>query len=200
MAKIIRAIADLESKAIFVTSSSESQRLAHDLGLNLSSLETHQTLDIMIDGADEVDPNFDMIKGRGGAHTREKIVSGAAKQVLIVIDKTKLVKNLGEHAPVPVEVLPFAPKYTVAKIWELGGNPTIRMGASGTPFVTDNGNYLVDVKFETISDATKLEQKINSLPGVIDNGIFADVADVLLVGYEGGCKTLRSKISCTKFL
>ena len=200
VAKVIGALSQLKPKATFIASSSSSQRLADDLGLNLSSLDVHGRLDLTIDGADEVDPNFDMIKGHGGAHTREKIVADAAKRVAIVVDRTKLVRKLGEKFPVPVEVLPFVPKYTMNKLSELGGQPALKMAANGAPFVTDNGNYLVNVKFSKISSPAKLEQQINSLPGVIDNGIFAGVADVLLVGYEGGCKILRDRKSFLKFL
>lgn len=199
VAKIIKTLSKLKPKATFIASSSSSQRLADDLGLNLSSLDVHPRLDLTIDGADEVDPNFDMIKGHGGAHTREKIVAGAAKRVVIVVDMTKLVKKLGERFPVPVEVLPFVPKYTMSKLSELG-QTTLKMSTNGAPFITDNGNYLADVKFRKISNPAKLEKQINSLPGVIDNGLFVGVANVLLVGYEGGCKILRDKNSFLKFL
>lgn len=200
VAKIIRAISELEPKATFVTSSSESQRLASDLGLNLSSLEVHDKLDMMVDGADEVDKNFDMIKGRGGAHTKEKIVAGAAKKVVIAIDRTKLVRRLGERSPVPVEVVPFAPKYTMRKLALLGGEPNLRMSPSGALFITDNGNYVVDVKFQSIARPAKLERMINLTPGVVENGIFSGVADVLLVGYEGGCSVLKTRKGLLKFL
>lgn len=200
VAKVIKAISELKPNATFVTSSFESQRLADKLGLRLSSLDVYHDLEMMIDGADELDPNFDMIKGHGGAHTREKIVAGAAKRVVIVVDRTKLVKKLGERFPVPVEILPHAPEYTMSKLAELGGQVTLRMVPSATPFVTDNGNYLVDIKFRKISNPAKLEQKINNYPGVIDNGLFAGVADLLLVGHDGGCATLKSKKDFLKFI
>lgn len=198
--KVIQALAKLKSEAIFVPSSSTTQRLASDLGLKLSSLDVHDKLDLMIDGADEIDPNFNMIKGRGGAHTREKIVAGAAKRVVIVVDKIKLVKKLGERAPVPVEVLPFAREYTMRKLAELGGEPRLRIAASGAPFVTDNGNYVVDVKFRSIPKPAKLEQQMNRVPGVVDNGLFINVADMVLVGYAGGHVKLRSKRDFLKFV
>lgn len=198
--KVIQALAKLKSRAIFIPSSSATQRLASDLGLKLSSLDTHDKLDLMIDGADEVDPNFDMIKGRGGAHTREKIVAGAAKRVVIVVDRTKLVKKLGERMPVPVEILPFAREYTIRKLAELGGEPKLRMDTGGAPFITDNGNYVVDVKFHSIPTPSKLERQLNRVPGVVENGIFSNVADMVLVGYEKGCTRLRSKQSFLKFI
>jgi ribose 5-phosphate isomerase A len=200
VAEIIRVIAKLKSKAIFIPSSSPTQRLAADLGLKLGSLDVYEKLDLMIDGADEVDPDFNMIKGGGGAHTREKIVAGTAKRVMIVVDRSKLVKKLGESAPVPVEVLPFAREYTILKLAELGGEPKLRISPGGAPFITDNGNYVVDVKFRSIPKPAELEQQINRVPGVIENGLFVDVADILLVGYSGGCKTLRTKRDFLNFL
>ncbi|MFH1821540.1 MAG: ribose-5-phosphate isomerase RpiA [Methanobacteriota archaeon] len=199
VAKIITTISELGSIATFVASSSSSQKLAEKCGLNLSSLDVHPKLDMTIDGADEVDSNFDMIKGRGGAHTREKILVSATKKLVIVVDRTKLVKSLGHRFPVPVEVLPFAPKYTMRMLAGLG-KPTLRTLAGDIPMITDNGNYLVDLKFRKISNVAYLEQHINTLPGVIDNGLFAGVADVVLVGYEGGCKVLRDKKSFLTFL
>ncbi|MDI6884063.1 MAG: ribose-5-phosphate isomerase RpiA [Hadesarchaea archaeon] len=199
VAEVIRAIAKLRPQATFVPSSSATQRLASDLGLKLSSLNIHHKLDLMLDGADEVDPNFDMIKGRGGAHTREKIVAGAAKRVVIIIDRSKLVQKLGERSPVPVEVLAFAHEYTMRKLAELGGESRLRMAASGAPFVTDDGNYIVDTTFRSILKPAELEQKINRVPGVVENGIFVGVADEVFVGYEGGCVRLESKRDFLKF-
>ena len=200
VAEIIRVLAKLKSKATFITSSSLTQRLAGDLGLKLSSLDVYDKLDIMIDGADEVDPDFNLIKGRGGAHTREKIVAGAAERVVIVVDRTKLVKKLGERAPVPVEVLPFAREYTARKLAELGGEPKLRVAMGESPFVTDDGNYILDVKFHSIINPAELEQKINRIPGVVENGIFVGVADLVLVGYESGCMKLDSKQAFLKFM
>lgn len=199
VAHVIRALARLRPGAIFVPSSSTTQRLAGGLGLKLSLLDVHEKIDLMLDGADEVDSNFNLIKGRGGAHTREKIVAGAAKRVVIVVDRTKLVRKLGERSPVPVEVLPFAREYTMSKLAKLGGEPRLRMGTSGAPFITDNGNYVVNVKFQSIPKPSELEQQINRLPGVVENGIFAGVADEVLVGHEGGCARLRSKQDFLRF-
>lgn len=199
VARVIRAISELRPKATFVVSSSQSQTLAASLGLKLSSLEVHDKLDMMIDGADEVDKNFDMIKGLGGAHTREKIVAGAARKVVITVDRTKLVRRLGERTPVPVELLPFAPKYTMRRLSLLGGKSSLRRGPGGAPFITDNGNYIADVKFQSIKHPAKLERMINLTPGVIENGVFSGVADVVLVGYEGGCRALRTSGDMLKF-
>ena len=199
VAQVVRALAR-NPRAIFVPSSIYIQRLASELGLNLASLHEYKRLDLMIDGADEVDASFNMIKGRGGAHTREKIVAGAAKRVVIVVDKTKLVKRLGEKMSVPVEVLPFVHRYEISKLAELGGKPKLRVTPSGAPFVTDDGNYIIDVKFREVTNPKGLEAKINRVPGVIENGIFVDVADVVLVGHESGCNVLRSKRDFINFM
>lgn len=193
VAHAIRALAKKKSRAIFVPSSSAIQRLAAELGLRLSSLAEHPQLDLVIDGADEVDPSFNLIKGRGGAHTREKIVASAGRRVVIIVDRTKLVRKLGERSPVPVEVLPFAHEYTMRGLEKLGGKPKLRVTSAGAPFVTDDGNYLVDVKFRSIPQPAELEQKIDLVPGVVENGVFTNVADIVIVGYEGGYKILRSK-------
>lgn len=200
VAQVVRALAKRKPRAIFVPSSIYIQRLADELGLKLASLHEYRKLDLMIDGADEVDASFNMIKGRGGAHTREKIVASAAKRVVIVVDKTKLVKRLGEKVPVPVEVLPFVHRHVMSKLSELGGKPKLRVTPLGAPFVTDDGNYIIDVKFRDVTNPTGLEAKINHVPGVIENGIFVDVADVVLVGHEGGCNVLRTKRDFINFM
>jgi len=199
VAKIITAISDREPRATYVASSSISQKLGDKCGLNMSTLDKNPKLDITIDGADEVDPNFDMIKGQGGAHTREKIMAGAAKKLAIVVDRTKLVSRLGQKFPVPVEVLPFAPKYTMSKLAEFG-KPSLRTLKGDIPMITDNGNYLVDLKISPIKDAALMERQINAMPGVVDNGLFAGMADRVIVGYEDGCKTLQDKQDFIKFL
>ncbi|MGC8816221.1 MAG: ribose-5-phosphate isomerase RpiA [Candidatus Hadarchaeum sp.] len=198
VAKLIEALSELRPDATYIAASSSSERLARDLGLKLTGFENHQQLDLTIDGADEVDPNFDLIKGHGGAHTREKIIAEAARRVAIIVDKSKLVRRLGQRFPVPVEVLPFAKDYTIKKLAALG-SPLLKT-KDGAPFVTDNGNYLVEVWFKRISNAAKLEKKINSLPGVIDNGIFTGLADVIFAGHEDGCTVLRDRRGFLKFL
>jgi len=200
VAQVVRALARLKPKATFVPSSSATQRLASKLGLRLSSLDSHERLDLMLDGADEVDPNFNLIKGRGGAHTREKMVASAARRVVIIVDITKLGRRLGERMPVPVEVLSFAREYTMRKLAKLGGGPKLRLTSAGVPFVTDDGNFIVDLKFSRIAQPAKLEQEINRVPGVIENGIFVGVADLVLVGHEDGCSKLRSKRDFLRFM
>jgi ribose 5-phosphate isomerase A len=199
MAHVVHVLAERRTKATFVPSSFAIQRLAASRGLRLSTLDDHPELDLTIDGADEIDPNFDMIKGRGGAHTREKILVSASKKVAIVVDRTKLVTRLGEGMPVPVEILPFAHKFVMQRLAKLKGEPMLRTASRGMPFVTDNGNYIVDVKFNSIPSPAELEDAINRVPGVVENGIFAGCVDLVYVGYEGGCKILRSKRDFLKF-
>jgi len=197
---VVRILAEKKLKAVFIPSSSTTQKSGGKLGLELGSLEDHPKLDLMIDGADEVDPDFNMIKGKGGAQTREKIVASAARKVVIVVDRTKLVRRLGERVPVPVEVQPFAYKFTMLKLAELDGKARLRTTPAGAPFVTDNGNYIIDVKFASIPLPAELEAEINRVPGVVENGLFVDVADVVLVGHEGGCAVLRSRRDFMNFV
>jgi ribose 5-phosphate isomerase A len=191
--QVVRVLAERKPRAIFIPTSFAIQRLAHELGLKLGSLDDYPKLNLVIDGANEVDPDFNMIKGGGGAHTREKIVASAAERVVIVVDQTKLVKQLGERMPVPVEVLPFAYKFTMNKLAELKGEPRLRLTSAGAPFVTENGNYVIDVKFAGIARPADLEAAINRVPGVVENGLFTGVANLVLVGHEGGSTALHSK-------
>ncbi len=200
VARAISVLAETKLDATFVPASSFTQQLASRLGLKLSSLDAQEKFDLVLDGADEVDPNFNLIKGRGGAHTREKIIASAARRVVIVVDRTKLVLRLGERSPAPVEILPFAREYTTRRLAELGGEPKLRLTSAGTPFVTDDSNYIVDVKFRSISNPAKLEQSINRVPGVIENGIFVSMADLVLVGHENGCTKLGSRRDFLRFV
>lgn len=195
----VKAIARRNPDCLFVPSSSSTERLARNLGLRLVDLKPGMRLDLVIDGADEVDPDLNLIKGRGGAHAREKIIACAARHVIIIVDRTKLVRGLGERMPVPVEVLPFGYGQTMEKLKKTGGVPVLRKSGE-SPFITDNGNYVVDVKFKKIVKPADLEIALNSIPGVVENGIFTGLADEVLVGYEGGCRRIRSKSDFMDFL
>lgn len=141
-------------------------------------------MDVAIDGADEVDPNKNLIKGGGAAHTREKIVDSLAEQFIVVVDSGKLVDKLGSTFLLPVEVIPMAITPVMAALAKLGGKPELRMGVrKAGPVVTDEGNLVVDVKFDDIPDPASLEKTINNIPGVLENGLFVNVTDVVLVGY-----------------
>jgi ribose 5-phosphate isomerase A len=165
-----------------VPSSSQAFLLAVHSGIPVTTLDEHPSLDLAIDGADEVDKRLDMIKGGGGALTREKIVASAAKQVVIVADESKLVETLGSFK-VPVEVLPFALGAVTKSILELGGKSLLREGKGKVgAVVTDNGNYILDVDFGLIDDSEELNQQLKLIPGVIETGLFVGLADVVYLG------------------
>ncbi|HIK36150.1 MULTISPECIES: ribose-5-phosphate isomerase RpiA [unclassified Thermosynechococcus] len=171
------------SNIVGVPTSFQASVLAKKYGIPLVTLDDVEKLDLAIDGADEVDPAKNLIKGGGAAHTREKIVDSLADQFLVVVDSSKLVQKLGSTFPVPVEVLPFAVAPVTRALKALGGQPELRMGVKKDgPVVTDQGNLVLDVKFDDISDPAELEKTINNIPGVVENGLFVNVADVILIG------------------
>lgn len=157
--------------------------LARQYGIPLVTLDEVDHIDIAIDGADEVDPHKNLIKGGGAAHTQEKIVDSLADQFIVVVDSSKLVDHLGSTFLLPVEVLPMAVTPVMRAIAKLGGKPELRMGIKKAgPVVTDQGNLVVDVKFDRIDNPAELEKTLNNIPGVLENGLFVGVADVVLVG------------------
>lgn len=166
-----------------VPTSFQAEVLAKQYGIPLTTLDAIDHIDVAIDGADEVDPQKNLIKGGGAAHTREKVVDSLAKQFIVVVDSGKLVEHLGSTFLLPVEVIPMAVTPVMRQLAELGGKPELRMGIrKAGPVVTDQGNLVIDVKFDRIDNPSELEMKINNLPGVLENGLFVGVADVILVG------------------
>ena len=167
-----------------VPTSFQSEVLALELNIPLIDLTSVPKIDIAIDGADEVDPNFQLIKGGGACHVREKLVASKANKLLIVVDETKLVKNLNNVFPLPVEVIPSAWKQVKDEIEEMNGVSTLRMALKKAgPVVTDQGNLILDVLFTGgIKNPKDLEIQINNIPGVLENGLFVDLADKVLVG------------------
>lgn len=167
-----------------VTTSFQGDVLAREYGIPLTTLNEVDRIDIAIDGADEVDPNKNLIKGGGAAHTREKIVDGFAEEFIVVVDSGKLVDKLGTTFLLPVEVVPMAMTPVMQAIEKLGGKPQLRMGVKKAgPVITDQGNFVIDVKFANgIDDPAGLEQAINNIPGVLENGLFVGVTDLVLVG------------------
>ena len=159
-----------------VSSSEASTKLLQEIGIEVFSLNDVNEVAYYIDGADEVSPGNYLIKGGGGAHTREKIIASASNEFICIVDKSKLVKNLGEF-PLPIEVIPESRSLVARKITSLGGTPIYRKG-----FITDQGNQILDVKNIDISEPESLEILINNIPGVVDNGIFAfNKPEVVLV-------------------
>lgn len=158
--------------------------LARQNQIPLVSLDEIGRIDIAIDGADEVDPNKNLIKGGGAAHTQEKIVDSMADQFIVVVDGGKLVNKLGTTFLLPVEVIPMAAVPVMQTIVQLGGKPELRMGVKKAgPVVTDQGNLVIDVKFDDgIDHPAELEMTLNNIPGVLENGLFVGVASRILVG------------------
>ena len=166
-----------------IPTSFQSTVLAKKYGVPLISLDEVDHMDIAIDGADEVDPQKNLIKGGGAAHTREKIVDSLADQFIVVVDSSKLVDKLGSTFLLPVEVIPMAMAPVIRAIEKLGGQPELRMGVrKAGPVVTDEGNLVIDVKFDSIDNPGELEKSLNNIPGVLENGLFVGVADIILVG------------------
>jgi ribose 5-phosphate isomerase A len=172
---------------IGIPTSISSEKIAEESGITLSTLEEHPKIDVTIDGADEVDPNLNLIKGMGGALFREKIVASASDMEVIVVDPSKMVEILGTKSPLPVEVSSFGWKICEKKMKEFGCDVKLRMKDDAV-FISDNKNYILDCSFEHISDPPGLESAINNIPGVIENGLFLNIADVALVGYDEGVK------------
>lgn len=166
-----------------IPTSFQAEVLAKKYRIPLTSLDTVDRIDIAIDGADEVDPNKNLIKGGGAAHTREKVVDSLADLFIVVVDSGKLVDKLGSTFLLPVEVIPMAVAPVMRSLEKLGGKPELRMGVKKAgPVVTDQGNLVIDVKFDRIDDPACLEKTINNIPGVLENGLFVGVADIILVG------------------
>ena len=168
-----------------VPTSLATEAAAIKLGIPLTTLAAHPQVDITIDGADEIDPDFNLIKGGGGAHLREKIVAQATERLVIVVDESKLSTQLGVNWPVPVEVIPFNWESQAAYLESLGGKPALRM-AGGEPFHTDQGNIILDCDFGPIADPAALDARLNSRAGIVEHGLFIGMArDVVAAGADG---------------
>jgi len=167
-----------------VATSFQSEVLALELDIPLIDLASVSQIDLAIDGADEVDPRFQLIKGGGACHVREKLVASKANKLLIVVDETKLVQNLNHSFPLPVEVLPNSWKQVEEVIKEMNGSSSLRMATKKAgPVVTDQGNLILDVLFnDGIKNPKEIEMTINNIPGVLENGLFVDLTDKVLVG------------------
>lgn len=175
-----------------VPTSFQASILARKHGVPLATLDDVDHIDIAIDGADEVDPHKNLIKGGGAAHTREKVIDTLAKLFVVVVDESKLVNHLGETFPVPIEVLPFALYPVLRKLTTMDCDPVIRMGVKKDgPVITDQGNMVVDARFKRIDDPAGLEVALNNVPGIVENGIFAGVADLILIGVAGDSSIRR---------
>ncbi|MCX8150010.1 MAG: ribose 5-phosphate isomerase A [Candidatus Bathyarchaeota archaeon] len=181
-------------KVLGVPSSYQAFALAVQNKIPVTTLEEHPVIDVNIDGADQIDPKLNLIKGMGAALTREKIVAAASKLNIIIADEKKRVKILGENNhPVPIEVLTFAIAPVTLAIGKLGGKATLRetKGKLG-PVISDNGNPIMDVTFGAITDAAKLNQQLKMIPGVIETGLFVNLADMAYLGTTTGTEKLQT--------
>ena len=180
-----------------IPTSNETKKIAMKFNIPIVSLSEYPEIDITIDGADEVDSNLNLIKGGGGALTREKIIAYHSKMVIIITDDSKVVKSLGIDFPLPIEVVKFEWQATKRAIEKIGCNVELRK-IFDDPFITDNGNYILDCEFERINDPEQLEQDINMIPGVVENGLFIGVATKVIVGSKKGIMTLERELTPTQ--
>ena len=188
---LARALRDGRLHAIVgVPTSDAIGVLARQLGVPIATLDERPQLDLAIDGADEVDPSLNLIKGLGGALLREKIVAASANRFLVLADETKLVERLGTRVPLPVEVVEFGLPLAMRRLTELGGVPMLRRSADGSTFRTDEGNVILDCRFPGIADSLALNAALNAIPGVAAHGLFIGMATLALVGGPTGVTTI----------
>jgi ribose 5-phosphate isomerase A len=173
-----------------IPTSVRTQELAAQLGIPLTTLDEVQQIDVTIDGADEFDPQLNLIKGGGGALLREKIIASASKAVVIIADSSKQVATLGKF-PLPVEVIPFAEALVAKKISALGASVKLRSRADGTTFITDEGHHILDCHFGQIPDPPTLARKLSDMPGIVEHGLFIGMASVVLVAKGSEVRELR---------
>ena len=175
---------------VAIPTSEHTATLARKLGIPLASFAEHRRIDLAIDGADEVQRStLDLIKGRGGALLREKIVAAASRRFIVVVDHEKLVDRLGEHMPVPVEVVQFGWQATASALEALGAVPELRQ-ADGQPFVTDGGNFILDCHFGPIANPQQTAQSIKMTVGVVESGLFIGRSSAVIVATDGGVDIL----------
>lgn len=172
-----------------IPSSKRTEGWAKEFGVPLTDFSETKRFDLAIDGADEIDPNLNLLKGGGGSLVREKIVNAAAERLIIVADESKIVTELGAF-PLPVEVLPFGWEVTAERIAALGCVPHLRMKGEDA-FVSDNGNYILDCQFEKIPDPASLHTKLKLLLGVVETGLFVGIAEMAIIGRVDGIEVLN---------
>ncbi|TMU88289.1 ribose-5-phosphate isomerase RpiA [Bacillus sp. BHET2] len=183
----IQKLGELVSQGLQISaipSSAETERLARQFGIPLTTFSEVDHLDLSIDGADEVDSDYNLIKGGGGALVREKFVDAFTNKFIVVIDESKLVNKLGAF-PLPVEVVPFGWEMTSTQLAKFGCAPILRM-KEGEVFISDNGNYIVDCQFSSIENPSSLHIELKQLLGVIETGLFTGMTNMVLVGKKDG--------------
>ncbi len=173
-----------------IPTSVQTKELAASLGIPLTTLNEFQQIDVTIDGADEFDPQLNLIKGGGGALLREKIIASASRQLVIIADSSKQVEVLGKF-PLPVEVIPFAQPLVAKRIAALGATVKVRQDRNGNPFATDEGHCILDCSFGQIPDPPALARELKAMPGVVEHGLFIDLAIVVLMAKGGKVTEFR---------
>jgi ribose 5-phosphate isomerase A len=177
---------------IGVPTSEKSEEIARTLGIQVSTLSDHPELDLTIDGADEVElGSLDLIKGRGGALLREKIVASSSRQLIIVVDESKVVNRLGSHGEVPVEIVPFAWQSTARRLSGLGWRPVLRLDAQRNPFITDGGHYILDCSFDQGISLQSRAAALHETVGVVEHGMFLGMTTQVHVGGPRSVQILR---------
>lgn len=178
-----------------IPSSLETERTARELGIPVITFDDKQEIDLTIDGADEVDPDLNLIKGGGGALLREKVLAQSSRRNVMIVDESKLSPMLGTHCPVPVEVIPFAWKPVANFLRSLGGEPILRLNEDGTPYTTDQNNYIIDCRFGPIPDLGELAVKLGKKAGIAGYGLFIGTASEVIVATSHGIRYQKRKDS-----
>ncbi len=188
--KVGMRVKEEEIEVMGIPTSYQSALLAQQWNIPITSLDEY-SIDLAVDGADEIDPNLNLIKGGGAAHTLEKIVDYSAEELIIIADDSKYVDILGEF-PVPIEVIPKAKTPVEDALIDMGANVDIRMAVhKDGPVITDNGNFIIDAKFDEIISPADMELELNTIPGVVENGLFTEMVDKVILGSKDGIKELK---------
>ena len=174
-----------------VPTSVRTAEIATQLAIPLTTLDDQPHLDLAVDGADEVDAHLNLIKGAGGALLREKIIAASADRFVVVVDDSKIVTQLGERYPLPVEVVPFGHTPAIRALEGLGARVILRHGTAGQPWLSDNGNYILDCRFGPMPDPVALQKELLAIPAVVDSGLFLNMADMAIVGQANGVRLLQ---------
>ena len=173
-----------------IPTSDGTEKIAEEQNIPLSTLSVHPTIELTIDGADEVDAHLNLIKGGGAALVREKIIANASKRILIVVDESKVSRVIGTSFALPVEIVRFGWEATQREVDKICGKSDLRGGIED-PLITDNGNYILDCHFDGIPEPKTVELQLNNIPGVVENGIFVDRADKVIIGTASGIKYME---------
>lgn len=191
--RLAERVANEALKIVGVATSEATAQLAQELGIPLRNLDDVKSLDINLDGADEINAQFQMIKGRGGALLREKLVASASCHRVTMITADKRVERLGQSAPVPVEVSAVGVVHTELRLRELGATTSLRLQSHGSLFLTDGGNAIIDCRFKRIDDPISLDRQLQCVVGVLETGLFIDLCDTLIVATSHGIEKLRAQ-------